>query len=152
VDRQLDALGDGTRRAIFERIAREPLAVVDIARELPVSRPAVSQHLKVLKDAGLVTDRAEGARRVYHIDPRGLAVLRAYFDGFWSGALDAFRQSAEAPDASAEEAPQAKTWGSAEARAPAARGVSRAKSRRREKANQREKGRATENSHKERSK
>jgi DNA-binding transcriptional ArsR family regulator len=93
--RQLDALGDGTRRAIFERIARGPVAVVDIARELPVSRPAVSQHLKVLKDVGLVSDRAEGTRRVYHLDPEGLAALRAYFEQFWSDALDAFRRAAE---------------------------------------------------------
>ncbi len=93
---QLDALGDATRRAIFERLAEGPLAVVDIARILPVSRPAVSQHLKVLKDARLVTDRAEGTRRIYQVDPRGLAAVREYFDRFWTDALDAFRQAAEA--------------------------------------------------------
>jgi DNA-binding transcriptional ArsR family regulator len=97
--RQLDALGDPTRRAIFERIAKGPLAVVEIARTLPVSRPAVSQHLKVLKDAGLVTDTAEGARRVYSIDQAGLAAVREYFDRFWDRALDAFRRAAEATHA-----------------------------------------------------
>lgn len=92
---QLDALGDPTRRAIFERIAKGPLAVVEIARTLPVSRPAVSQHLKVLKDAGLVADRAKGTRRVYSIDQAGLASIREYFDRFWDKALDAFRRVAE---------------------------------------------------------
>jgi DNA-binding transcriptional ArsR family regulator len=92
---QLDALGDATRRAIFERLASGPLAVVDIARTLPVSRPAVSQHLKVLKDARLVMDRAEGARRVYQVDPQGLAAIRDYFGAFWTDALDAFRRAAE---------------------------------------------------------
>ncbi|MGA3124044.1 MAG: metalloregulator ArsR/SmtB family transcription factor [Polyangiaceae bacterium] len=94
-NRQLDALGDPTRRAIFERIAKGPLAVVEIARTLPVSRPAVSQHLRVLKDAGLVADRAEGTRRVYSIDQAGLAAVREYFDRFWDKALDAFRRAAE---------------------------------------------------------
>jgi DNA-binding transcriptional ArsR family regulator len=93
--RQLDALGDGTRRAIFERLAGGPLAVVDIANELPVSRPAVSQHLKVLKEVGLVTDRAEGTRRIYAIDRNGLAALRSWFDRFWDDALDAFKRAAE---------------------------------------------------------
>ena len=92
---QLDALGDPTRRAIFERIARGPLAVVEISRTLPISRPAVSQHLKVLKDAGLVADRAEGTRRVYSIDQAGLAAVREYFDRFWDKALGAFRRAAE---------------------------------------------------------
>jgi DNA-binding transcriptional ArsR family regulator len=93
---QLDALGDPTRRAIFERIAKGgPLAVVDIAHKVPVGRPAVSQHLKVLKDAGLVADRAEGTRRVYSIDQAGLAAIREYFDQFWDRALDAFRRVAE---------------------------------------------------------
>jgi DNA-binding transcriptional ArsR family regulator len=93
--RQLDALGDPTRRAIFERLASGPLPVVDIARTLPVSRPAVSQHLKVLKDVGLVTDRAEGTRRIYAIDREGLTALRAWFDRFWEDALDAFKRAAE---------------------------------------------------------
>jgi DNA-binding transcriptional ArsR family regulator len=92
---QLDALGDPMRRAIFERLARGPLAVVDIASALPISRPAVSQHLKVLKDARLVADHAEGTRRVYQLDRAGLAALRRYFDEFWTDALEAFRRAAE---------------------------------------------------------
>jgi DNA-binding transcriptional ArsR family regulator len=93
-----DALGDPTRRAIFQRVAEGPRAVGELARELPVSRPAVSQHLKVLKDAGLVRDRAEGTRRVYTVDQRGLATLRADLDRFWDGALGAFKALAEAPE------------------------------------------------------
>jgi DNA-binding transcriptional ArsR family regulator len=92
---QLDALGDATRRAIFERLAGGPLPVAEIARGLPVSRPAVSQHLKVLKTARLVIDRAEGTRRVYQHDAAGLAALKEYFERFWSEALDAFRVEAE---------------------------------------------------------
>jgi DNA-binding transcriptional ArsR family regulator len=92
---QLDALGDATRRAIFERLAGGPLPVAEIARGLPVSRPAVSQHLKVLKSARLVIDRAEGTRRVYQHDAAGLATLKEYFEKFWSEALDAFRIEAE---------------------------------------------------------
>jgi len=92
---KLDALGDPTRRQIFERLADGPLAVGDLARTLPVSRPAVSQHLKVLKDAGLVTDRAEGTKRLYQIDPKGIEDLKAYFDRFWTDALDAFKRVAE---------------------------------------------------------
>jgi DNA-binding transcriptional ArsR family regulator len=84
------ALADPTRREVFERLARGPLAVGELARGLPVSRPAVSQHLKVLKDAGLVTDQPDGTRRVYQIDPRGLGQIRAWLDRFWDGALDAF--------------------------------------------------------------
>jgi DNA-binding transcriptional ArsR family regulator len=99
--KQLEALGDPTRRAIFERLAKGPLAVVDIASTLPVSRPAVSQHLKVLKSAGLVVDRAEGARRVYQLDPQGLAAIRSYFDEFWGEALEAFRRAVEQPIAPA---------------------------------------------------
>lgn len=93
----LDALGDPTRRAIFERLADGPRPVGELARDLPISRPAVSQHLKVLKAAGLVRDRAEGTRRVYQIDRAGLAELRSYFDRFWTDALDAFRRAAEEP-------------------------------------------------------
>lgn len=93
--RQLDALGDATRRAILERLLEGPLAVVDIADGLPVSRPAVSQHLKVLKEVGLVTDRAEGTRRLYALDPDGLAAIRDYFDRFWDTALGEFRRVAE---------------------------------------------------------
>lgn len=92
---QLDALGDPTRRAIFERLAKGPLAVGDIAKKLPVSRPAVSQHLKVLKEASLVRDRADGTRRLYEIDKKGLQMLREYFDRFWDEALDAFKRAAE---------------------------------------------------------
>jgi DNA-binding transcriptional ArsR family regulator len=89
------ALGDPTRRAIFERIADRPRAVVEIARALPVSRPAVSQHLKVLKDAGLVIDRPVGTRRVYSLNPAGVAVLRADLDRFWSKALAAYKHVVE---------------------------------------------------------
>lgn len=89
------ALADPTRRHVFERLARGPRAVGDLAEGLPVSRPAVSQHLKVLKEAGLVTDRAEGARRVYQIDPHGLGQIRAWFDQFWGHALEAFAAEAE---------------------------------------------------------
>jgi DNA-binding transcriptional ArsR family regulator len=91
----MTALGDPTRRAIFERLARGPTAVGEIARDLPVSRPAVSQHLKVLKEAGLVSDRRQGTRRLYQLDPRGIGALRAYFDQFWNHALAAFKAAAE---------------------------------------------------------
>jgi DNA-binding transcriptional ArsR family regulator len=86
------ALGDPTRREIFARIAERPRAVGELARDLPVSRPAVSQHLRVLKDAGLVIDRAEGNRRIYQADPAGLAALRAQLDTFWNQALATFEQ------------------------------------------------------------
>ena len=89
------ALGDPTRRAIFERIARRPRAVVELARELPVSRPAVSQHLKVLKDAGLVVDHRAGTRRVYRLNPAGVAALRADLERFWRSALAAYKQGVE---------------------------------------------------------
>jgi len=91
----LDALGDGTRREIFERLALRPQTVGQLATELPVSRPAVSQHLKVLLEAGLVAVRPYGSRRVYAVDPEGVAAVRAYFDRFWAQALDAFKQAAE---------------------------------------------------------
>jgi DNA-binding transcriptional ArsR family regulator len=94
---RLAALGDPTRRAILERLAERPRAVGELARELPVSRPAVSQHLKVLKEAGLVVDTAAGARRVYRIDLDGVDALRAYLDGFWNRALQAFKDAAERP-------------------------------------------------------
>jgi DNA-binding transcriptional ArsR family regulator len=93
--RAFAALSDPTRRAVFERLARGPRAVGELAEGLPVSRPAVSQHLKVLKEAGLVTDRAEGTRRVYQIDPQGLGQVRAWFDQFWDVALEAFAAEAE---------------------------------------------------------
>jgi DNA-binding transcriptional ArsR family regulator len=89
-DRALAALSDPTRRQVFERLRTGGLAVGEIARNLPVSRPAVSQHLKVLKDAGLVADRADGTRRVYYIDPKGLAAMRAWLDQFWDVALQSF--------------------------------------------------------------
>lgn len=91
------ALGDPTRRAIFERLAERPRAVGELARELPVSRPAVSQHLKVLKEAGLVVDQPAGNRRIYQLDPNGVGALRAYLDRFWSLSLAAFTQAAEQP-------------------------------------------------------
>jgi DNA-binding transcriptional ArsR family regulator len=91
----LTALADPTRRRIFERLGRRPQAVGELARELPVSRPAVSQHLKVLKDAGLVRDRPDGNRRIYQLDPDGIAALRAYLDQFWNQALAAFKDAVE---------------------------------------------------------
>lgn len=89
------ALGDPTRRAIFERLAGGPCAVGELAADLPVSRPAVSQHLKVLREAGLVLDRQVGTRRIYQLDPAGVGTLRAYFDRFWTQALGAFKAAAE---------------------------------------------------------
>ena len=90
-----DALGDPTRRAIFEHLAEGPRAVGELARELPVSRPAVSQHLKVLKEAGMVVDRPVGNRRVYQLNPGGLSALRDQLDQFWSKALAAYKQAVE---------------------------------------------------------
>ena len=93
---QLDALGDGTRRAILARLLKEgPLAVGELAREFPVSRPAISQHLRVLKRANLVTDRADGARRLYAVNPEALASLRTYFERFWTEALVTFKRRVE---------------------------------------------------------
>jgi DNA-binding transcriptional ArsR family regulator len=94
----LTALGDPTRRAIFERLGRGPQAVGELARGLPVSRPAVSQHLKVLKDAGLVVDRPAGTRRLYQLNPGGIEAMRAYFDTFWNQALAAFKDAVEKED------------------------------------------------------
>jgi DNA-binding transcriptional ArsR family regulator len=91
----LTALGDPTRRAIFERLAGGPQAVGELARELPVSRPAVSQHLKVLKDAGLVVDRPDGTRRLYQLDPTGIEAVRGYFDTLWTQALAAYKMAVE---------------------------------------------------------
>jgi len=91
-------LGDPTRRAIFERLGERPRAVGELADELPVSRPAVSQHLKVLKDAGLVIDRQTGTRRIYQLDPDGVEAMRAYLDRFWSRALTAFKATVEPAD------------------------------------------------------
>ena len=87
----LTALGDRTRREIFERLANGPRSVSEIAHGLPISRPAVSQHLQRLKEAGLVSDHAEGARRVYRIDPAGLGAIRQWLDRFWDDALAAFK-------------------------------------------------------------
>jgi DNA-binding transcriptional ArsR family regulator len=89
------ALADPTRRQVLERLSAGPRAVGDIAEGLPVSRPAVSQHLKVLKEAGLVNDRQEGARRIYAIDPKGLGAVRAWLDQFWDVALTAFKAEVE---------------------------------------------------------
>jgi DNA-binding transcriptional ArsR family regulator len=91
------ALADPTRRRVMERLVAGPKAVGEIAEGLPVSRPAVSQHLKVLKDAGLVTDRAEGARRIYALDPAGLGPMRAWLDQFWQAALEAFAAEFDKP-------------------------------------------------------
>jgi DNA-binding transcriptional ArsR family regulator len=89
------ALGDPTRKAIFEYLVDGPRAVVELARELPVSRPAVSQHLRVLKDAGLVIDRAVGTRRIYQVDPDGLAALRSDLERFWGRTLAAYKTTVE---------------------------------------------------------
>ncbi|HZZ89008.1 MAG TPA: metalloregulator ArsR/SmtB family transcription factor [Caulobacteraceae bacterium] len=89
------ALADPTRRRVLERLAVGPRAVGQIAEGLPVSRPAVSQHLKVLKEAGLVSDRQDGARRIYAIDPNGLGAMRAWLDQFWDVSLAAFKAEAE---------------------------------------------------------
>jgi DNA-binding transcriptional ArsR family regulator len=98
IGQTLIALGDPTRREIFELVAARPRAVGELAAELPVSRPAVSQHLRVLKEAGLVTDEAAGARRIYQLHPEGVAELRDYLDGFWTRSLRAFKAAAEADD------------------------------------------------------
>jgi DNA-binding transcriptional ArsR family regulator len=92
---QLDALGDATRRAILSRLREGPLSVGVIARDFPVSRPAISQHLRVLKDARLVRDAAEGNRRLYRLDPDGFHSLRDYLDQFWTEALSAFKDRVE---------------------------------------------------------
>jgi DNA-binding transcriptional ArsR family regulator len=92
------ALGDPTRLAIMEQLADSPRAVVELAKQLPVSRPAVSQHLKVLKDAGLVVDQPAGNRRIYCIDPQGLAALRVHLDRFWERALVAYKATIEQPN------------------------------------------------------
>ncbi len=91
----LAALGDPTRRAIFERVADRPQAVGELARGLPVSSPAVSPHLKVLKQAGLVVDHSAGNRRIYRVDPSGVEALRAQLDRFWNQALAAYKEVVE---------------------------------------------------------
>jgi DNA-binding transcriptional ArsR family regulator len=98
-DAGLGLLGDPTRRAIFELLARRPSSVGELAQQLPVSRPAVSQHLRVLKDGGLVVSHAEGTRRVYRLNPDGVAAMRAWLDRVWAESLTAFQKAAEAaPD------------------------------------------------------
>jgi DNA-binding transcriptional ArsR family regulator len=98
IDNGFAALGDPTRRAVFERLARRPMSVGKLAAGMAVTRPAVSQHLRVLKRAGLVSDRQEGTRRVYQVDTRGLQAMRAYLDRFWDQALAAFKAAAEKED------------------------------------------------------
>jgi DNA-binding transcriptional ArsR family regulator len=91
----MDALGDATRREIMERLRTGPRPVGEIAAELPISRPAVSQHLRVLREAGLVTERKDGTRRIYGVEPKAIGDLRAYFDSFWEQALAGFKATAE---------------------------------------------------------
>ena len=91
----MDVLGDPTRRAILERLLKGPVAVGELAREFPVSRPAISQHLRALKQAHLVLDHPVGTRRLYELNPAGIDALRAYFDRFWNHALAAFKKAAE---------------------------------------------------------
>jgi DNA-binding transcriptional ArsR family regulator len=91
----LDVLAEPTRRAIVERLAAQPSSVSDIARDMPISRSAVSQHLQILKSVGLVCDQAEGTRRIYRVDPDALAIIRAYFDAFWKRSLASFQAAAE---------------------------------------------------------
>ena len=93
----MDALGDPTRRAIVERLLRGPMPVGELARDFPISRPAISQHLRVLKRANLVVDQPVGNRRLYTVNPAGIEALRAYFEQFWTHTLAAFKQAVEAP-------------------------------------------------------
>ena len=93
----LDALGDSTRMAIFQKLSAGPVAVNELARTLPVSRPAVSQHLRILKDAGLVSDTKAGTRRIYQLNPEGIARLRAHFEQVWDKAMSSFQAAAEKP-------------------------------------------------------
>ena len=92
---QLDALGDPTRRAILERLLKGPLPVGELARDFTISRPAISQHLRILKHAKLVVDRPQGNRRLYELNPGGVDALRNYFDRFWDQALAAYKRAAE---------------------------------------------------------
>ncbi len=91
----LDALAEPTRRTILERLVDRPAAVSDLAKDLPITRSAVSQHLQILKSVGLVSDRAVGTRRIYTVEPDAVAIIRAYFDAFWTRSLAAFRDAAE---------------------------------------------------------
>jgi DNA-binding transcriptional ArsR family regulator len=101
------ALADPTRRAIFERLARGPIPVGELARQLPVTRPAVSQHLRVLKEARLLTDHRDGSRRLYEVDLDGVAAMRTYLESFWTDALTAFKRAAERKGATRPSRPQA---------------------------------------------
>lgn len=94
----LDAIGEPTRRKIIERLVDRPAAVSELARDLPITRSAVSQHLQTLKAVGLVTDTAAGTKRIYSVDPDALALLRAYFESFWTRSLAAFAEKAEQPE------------------------------------------------------
>lgn len=105
----LDALADATRMAIFQKLQAGPIAVNDLARTLPVTRPAVSQHLRVLKDAGLVMDRKAGTRRLYQLNPEGVARLRAHFDQMWTQALGGFQQAVEKPPVGAKHGRHSRT-------------------------------------------
>lgn len=105
----LDALGDASRMAIFQKLSGGPLAVNELARTLPISRPAVSQHLKVLKDAGLVLDNRAGTRRLYQLNPEGVARLRAHFDQMWTKALSNFQMVAEKNPAGAKDGKSSRT-------------------------------------------
>ncbi len=121
-----DALGDQTRRAILDLLAEGPRPVAQLAADLPVSRPAVSLHLKVLRDAGLVRDRAAGTRRIYRLDPGGLQLLRSYLDHMWSHALDSFAEAAEAAHAAQTTSPSpeaAETAHAADVAAPSPESV-----------------------------
>lgn len=94
----IDAVAEPTRRAIVERLAQRASSVTDLAREMPISRSAVSQHLQVLKSVGLVADEARGTQRIYHVDPDALALIREYFDAFWRRSLEAFQHATERPE------------------------------------------------------
>jgi DNA-binding transcriptional ArsR family regulator len=107
VSDQLAALADPTRLAVFERLAKRPAAVQEIADHFPVSRPAISQHLRVLKDAGLVLDEAVGNRRIYRVNPSGIEEIRSYFDRFWSDALSSFKAFIETNPSLNPKAPHA---------------------------------------------
>jgi DNA-binding transcriptional ArsR family regulator len=123
------ALADPTRRQVFEHLRGGPRAVGEIAAEMPVSRPAVSQHLKVLKEAGLVADQAEGTRRVYYIDPNGLGALRGWLDQFWEQALDSLKTEIEKSKGTSDEPSQPAVAATTTPRRP--RAQERARRRRR---------------------
>ncbi|MGN6157730.1 MAG: ArsR/SmtB family transcription factor [Devosia sp.] len=97
-EKVLNTLGDPTRRSIFEKLREGPLSVTEIANDMPVSRPAVSQHLALLKEAGLVTDKQQGRRNVYYIDPEGLSQIRIWLDQFWDIALSRFKEKLESQE------------------------------------------------------